>query len=594
MIGHNPDATREFMAARDLLLELREDHDAAVARFDWPRPSRFNWALDWFDQVAVGNTRTAVRLVDAFSGHTTGGVPVATGVSYAELAERSNRVANWLRALGTRRGDRILLMLDNQLAVWESVLAAMKLGAVVIPTYTSISGADLADRLTRGQVTHVITEEHLTDRFEPAPPHLVRIATGDRLPGWHCYQDSNAAPAGFVPDGDTLAGDPLFVYFTSGTTSAPKMAAHTHASYPIGHLSGMYWNGLVPGDVHANISAPGWAKHAWSSFFGPFNAEATVLAVNLPPGEPHRLPGILDKERATSLCAPPTAWRTLVQHDLGRRPSALRELSSVGEPLNPEVIERVRAAWGLTVRDGYGQTEVTALVGNTAGLPVRPGAMGKPLPGYPILLIDPKTKRPADEGEICIDLSRAPAGVMTEYLGDPAKTAAVFADGYYHTGDIAHRDSDGYLTYVGRRDDVFKSFDHRISPFELESVLLRHPLVAEAAVIPVSHPVGMFVPKAYVALAADASPDRTTALSLLEFAAEELAPHQRIASVEFADLPKTTSGKIRRAELRAAEEARRAGRATSRADATDATDVETTEWHSDDLLGGVLQSAPGL
>jgi acetyl-CoA synthetase len=254
--------------------------------------------------------------------------------------------------------------------------------------------------------------------------------------------------------------------------------------------------------------------------------------------------------------------------------------------LNPEVIERVQAAWGLTVRDGYGQTEVTALVGNTAALPVRPGSMGKPLPGYPIVLVDPKTKRPADEGEICIDLSRSPAGVMTEYLDDPAKTEAVFADGFYHTGDIAHRDADGYLTYVGRRDDVFKSFDHRISPFELESVLLRHPLVAEAAVIPVSHPVGMFVPKAYVALAADAAPDRETARSLLEFAAQQLAPHQRIASVEFADLPKTVSGKIRRAELRAAEGTRRAEGASPAAGAT--------EWHSDDLLGGVLQSAPGL
>lgn len=574
MTGYHPAATEEFRAARDLLLELRDDHDAAVARFTWPRPERFNWALDWFDEIAVGNSRTAVRIVD--------GGPDAAQVSYAELSERSNQVANWLRGRGVRPGDRVLLMLDNQIAVWEALLAAMKLGAVIIPTYTTISADDLADRMLRGQVTHIITADHLTEAFAGAPAHLTRICVGGPVPGWFSYTDAYAEPAVYRPEQDTLADDLLFVYFTSGTTSRPKMVGHTHVSYPVGHLTGMYWNGLRPGDVHCNVSAPGWAKHAWSSFFGPFNAEATVLSVNLPAGaSPRLLIDIVEQERATSLCAPPTAWRTLLQHDLGSRPAELREASSVGEPLNPAVIDQVRAAWGLTVRDGFGQTETTAQIGNTAGLAVRPGSMGKPLPGYPVVLVDPRTGRAGDEGEICVDLGQRPVGIMTGYLGDAEKTAKTLADGLYHTGDIARRDADGYLTYVGRNDDVFKSYDHRISPFELESVLLRHESVAEAAVVPAPDPVGYQVPKAYVALAAGHMPTADTARSVLAFAARSLAPHQQIALLEFADLPKTTSGKIRRAELRASEQE---SAATAR-----------LEYRAEDLLEETaVHAAPGL
>ncbi|AUG80606.1 Acetyl-CoA synthetase [Kitasatospora sp. MMS16-BH015] len=567
MTGHHPEATAEFRAARDLLLELREDHDAAVARFRWPRLERFNWALDWFDVIAEGNPRTAVRILDGTS---------AEQLSYAELAARSNQVANWLRAQGVTRGDRVLLMLDNQLAVWETLLASIKLGLVVIPTYTTISADDLADRMLRGQVTHVITAAHLTGAFATAPAHLTRISVGAPVPGWLDYAGSHTAPAEFTPEQETRADELLFIYFTSGTTSRPKMVGHTHTSYPVGHLTGMYWNGLRPGDVHCNVSAPGWAKHAWSSFFGPFNAEATVLSVNLPAGaSPKLLLEIVDRERATSLCAPPTAWRTLLQHDLGTKPAALREASSVGEPLNPAVIEQIRTAWGVTVRDGFGQTETTAQIGNTAGLAVRPGKMGKPLPGYPIVLIDPRTGRPGDEGEICVDLAQQPVGIMTAYLGDPEKTAKTLADGLYHTGDIATRDADGYLTYVGRDDDVFKSYDHRISPFELESVLLRHEAVAEAAVIPVPDPIGYQVPKAYIALAAGHEPDAETAREVLGYAARTLAPHQQLALLEFAELPKTTSGKIRRAELRAT--------------------TAGFEYRTEELLGRTMaHGAPGL
>jgi acetyl-CoA synthetase len=536
--------TEVFRAARDLLLALREDHDAAYACFRWPRFDEFNWALDWFDPVARDNPRTAVCVVDGAT---------VTSTTYAELSERSSQVANWLRGNGVARGDRVLVMLDNRLAMWEVLLAAMKLGAVVIPTYTTISTTDLADRVHRGGVAHVITTEVLADRFAGVPANLTRISVGEPVPGWLSYTGADAESATFVPDGVTRADDPLFLYFTSGTTSRPKLAAHTHVSYPVGHLSGMYWCGIRPGDRHLNISAPGWAKHAWSSFFAPFNAEATLLTVN---AKPRCAPDVLDAlvaQRATTFCAPPTVWRLLIQQDLRRWPVTLREAGSVGEPLNPEVIDQVQRAWGVTVRDGYGQTETTAQIGNTPGLAVRPGSMGKPLPGYRIALLDPLTGRPGDEGEICVDLSGRPVGVMPGYLDDPAKNAQVFADGHYHTGDIGRRDADGYLTYVGRADDVFKSYDYRISPFELESVLLQHGDVAEAAVVPAPDPTGMVVPKAFVTLVDGCPPSAAAAQAILAHAKTRLAPHQWIRRLEFGELPKTTSGKIRRAELRAAE-----------------------------------------
>jgi len=536
-----------FRAARDLLLELRNDHDAACARFRWPQFEEFNWALDWFDQVAKNNQTDALRIVDGDS---------VTAMTYAKLSERSNQVANWLRMQGVRRGDHLLLMLDNQAAVWEAVLAAMKLGIIVLPTYTTVSAADLTDRIERGTVAHIITTDSLTDLFTHLPKKLTRVCVGKPVEGWLPYSDASRMSTEFVPDGPTGANDPLFLYFTSGTTSRPKLAQHTHTSYPVGHLSGMYWNGLRPGDVHLNVSAPGWAKHAWSSFFVPFNAEATILTVNAPAGSTRNLLDALVQHKATSFCAPPTVWRMLIQHDLRQWPVQLREVGSVGEPLNPEVVEHVRQAWGVTVRDGYGQTETTAQIGNTAALAVKPGSMGKPLPGYDIVLVDPKTGQRADEGEICIDLTNRPVGVMPGYLGDPEKNARTFADGYYHTGDIGSRDADGYITYVGRADDVFKSYDHRISPFELESVLLEHGAVVEAAVVPAPDPIGLVVPKAFVTLVDGVEPNIEAARSILTHVRENLAPHQWIRRLEFSALPKTTSGKIRRAELRVAEQRR--------------------------------------
>ncbi|AKL68489.1 MULTISPECIES: AMP-binding protein [Streptomyces] len=537
-------ATEQFLAARDFLLERRGDHEAARAGFTWPRPERFNWALDWFDRIAEGNAADALRIVEEDG--------TSRGVSFGEMSVRSAAAANWLRAQGVEAGDRILVMLGNQRELWEVMLGAMKLRAVVIPATPLLGPADLRDRVERGHVRHVIARAEDTGKFDEVPGGYTRIAAGPRPPtGWRRLEDMYGADGTFRPDGETLATDPLMLYFTSGTTDRPKLVEHTHASYPIGHLSTMYWLGLRPGDVHLNIASPGWAKHAWSNLFAPWNAGATVFVHNYTRFDAQRLMAEMDRGGVTSFCAPPTVWRMLIQSDLTALRTPPREAVAAGEPLNPEVIEKVRQAWGITIRDGFGQTETTLQIGNFPGAPVRPGSMGRPAPGYEIVLLDPVTgKESPDEGELCVDLRTRPAGVMTGYRDDPARTAEAMADGLYRTGDVASRDADGYFTYVGRSDDVFKASDYKISPFELESALLEHEAVAEAAVVPAPDALRLAVPKAYVTLAAGWEPGRETARALFEHSRAVLSPYKRIRRIEFGELPKTVSGKIRRVELR--------------------------------------------
>ncbi|WKU47669.1 AMP-binding protein [Streptomyces sp. VNUA116] len=549
--GATPGPAAAFRAARDFLLAHREDWRAAREGFVWPRPAEFNWALDWFDTIAEGNDRTALRIAEEDG--------TEAAYSFDALRRRSNRVANWLREHGVRPGDRVVVMLGNQAELWETALAAMKLRAVVIPATPLLGTADLADRVERGRAAHVVVRAGDTGKFDGVPGAYTRIAVGERTepasgpgrtPGWLCYADSAHASDTFTPDGPTRADDPLLLYFTSGTTARPKLVEHTHTSYPVGHLTTMYWIGLRPGDVHLNISSPGWAKHAWSSLFAPWNAEATVFVHNYTRFDAARLMAGMDRAGVTSFCAPPTVWRMLIQADLRALRTPPREAVAAGEPLNPEVIETVRRAWGVTIRDGFGQTETTVQIANPPGQPVKTGSMGRPGPGYTVVLLDPVTGEPADEGEIALDLSERPVGVMTGYAGDPERTAEAMAGGYYRTGDIASRDADGYLTYVGRSDDVFKSSDYKVSPFELESALLEHEAVAEAAVVPAPDPLRLSVPKAYVVLAEGWEPGPGTAKALFAHSRAVLAPFKRIRRLEFAELPKTVSGKIRRIELR--------------------------------------------
>ncbi len=540
------DSTEEFIQAREQLVSHREDLTRATEGFRWPRFEYFNWALDYFDVIARNNAAPALRVIDDAGRDET--------VSFTQLALRSCQVANFLSMHGVRRGDRILIMLGNEIALWETMLAAIRLGAVIVPATTLLEREELRDRLDRGRVRAIVARAGLAPRFQELSGAPVRLCVGGTPSGWLSYAESARAPEEFVPREQTRADDLLLLYFTSGTTARPKLVAHTHASYPVGHLSTMYWLGLRRGDVHLNVSSPGWAKHAWSCFFAPWNAEACVLAYQYDRFDARALLDQLVRCGVTTFCAPPTVWRMLIQQDLHRWKVTLREAASAGEPLNPEVIQQVSSAWGITIRDGFGQTETTAQVGNCPGQLLKPGSMGRPLPGCPVVLLDPKGN-PAAEGEICVDLRQRPLALMQGYIDDPERTAAAMADGYYHTGDVASADAEGYLTYIGRMDDVFKSSDYRISPFELESVLIEHPAVAEAAVVPSPDPMRLAVPKAFVALAAGHTANAATACSILLHVRDRVSPYKRIRRIEFAALPKTISGKIRRVELRKSEQA---------------------------------------
>jgi acetyl-CoA synthetase len=542
-----------FKEARAFLLQYRTDYDKAVADFRWPDPVDFNWALDWFDAELARNAdskgRTALWIVDAGSNR-------ETKLSFEALSRRSNQVANFLRAQGLKRGDHLLLLLGNVVPLWETMLASIKLGVVVIPATTLLTPDELQDRLDRGRARIIVATQDQVAKFATlGGGDLTRVVVGasSAHEGWLPFEQASEFPAIFVPDGPTHADDPMLLYFTSGTTAKPKLVRHSQRSYPVGGLSTMYWLGLQAGDVHLNISSPGWAKHAWSCFFAPWNAGATVFVVNQPRFDAKGLLATIGRCGVTTLCAPPTVWRLFIQEKLATFKVSLREVCGAGEPLNPEVIDQVKGAWGLTIRDGYGQTETTALAGNSPGQKVKVGSMGRPLPGYRVRITD-HDGHEAKEGEITLLLGAGrPAGLMQGYQGDDGTLSG--ADGeLYRSGDVVFADEDGYLTFVGRSDDVFKSSDYRISPFELESILLEHESVAEAAVVPSPDPIRLAIPKAYVLLVAGKERSSDTALSIFRHLHTRLAPFKRIRRIELVtELPKTISGKIRRVQLRRLE-----------------------------------------
>ena len=542
-----------FQEARAFLLKHRTDYDKAVADFRWPDPVPFNWALDWFDAELARNAdskdRAALWIVDAGSNR-------ETKLSFEVLSRRSNQVANFLRAQGLKRGDHLLLLLGNVVPLWETMLAAMKLGVVVIPATTLLTPDELRDRLDRGRAKVVVASQDQVAKFSGlGGDQLIRIVVNasSEEDGWLAFEQIVEYPESFTPHGPTKPTIRCCCISPRARPQSQNWCGTASAAIPSAHCRRCTGSGLQPGDVHLNISSPGWAKHAWSCFFAPWNAGATVFVVNQSRFDAKGLLATIGRCGVTTLCAPPTVWRLFIQERLADFKVSLREVCGAGEPLNPEVIDQVRNAWGLTIRDGYGQTETTALAGNSPGQEVKVGSMGRPLPGYRVQITD-IDGHVTTEGEVTLLLGAdRPAGLMQGYQGDDGKLSG--ADGaLYRSGDVVFADEEGYLTFVGRSDDVFKSSDYRISPFELESILLEHEKVAEAAVVPSPDPIRLAIPKAYVLLVAGAERTRETALSIFQHLHTRLAPFKRIRKIEFVtELPKTISGKIRRVQLRRLE-----------------------------------------
>ena len=553
--------SREFLEARDFLLGA-ENYQQAKDGFAWPKPHEFNWATDYFDTLAERCTNPALVYIDDDGS--------VERVTFQRLRERSSKVASFLRSTGLRKGERVMLMMQNRVELFESFLGAMKAGCVIIPASTLLTPDDIADRIARGKVRCMIADSELTEKVDASTSstkdEVLKVSVRGQRRGWIEYGDVDSHSPDFRPEQEFSLQDELLIYFTSGTTAKPKLVSHTHGSYPIGHLTTMYWIGLKKGDRHYNVSAPGWAKHAWSTIFAVWNAEGTSFVYNYTGRfDPKKVLKLIEEHEINTLCAPPTVWRFLLLEDMRKYKFSLKQVVSAGEPLNPEIIQKVKSTTGLTIREGYGQTETTLQIGTFPGMEVRPGSMGVEAPGFTIDVVDGSYSPapPETEGAIAIRVKpERPLGLMTGYIDMPQRNLEVFVGDWYLTGDVAYRDKDGCYWFIGRSDDVFKSSDYRISPFELESELMVHPAVTEVAVVRSPDQLRGFVPKAFLLLKPRSAPSQDLALSIFKFTREEIAPYRRPRIIQFmSELPKTISGKIKRAELREYESKLRASKA---------------------------------
>lgn len=514
-------------------------------------PAEFNFVSDTFERWR--SDRPCVLWLDD-DGH-------ERRISWAELADDVNRVANVLRMHGVRKGDRVFIQVGRRPEWWQTMLACLKIGAVATPGTTMLTERDIAYRMKLAEPAAVVTELPSAERFDRVRASGLScnayLSIDGALSGWSDFAaERDAAPSAIDPE-RTRPDDPAILFFTSGTTGLAKMVLHTHASYGIGHnVTARYWIGLTDNDLHWNISDTGWAKAAWSSFFSPFIVGAAQI-IHSPSGgfDAVRTLDILGAHEVTSLCGPPTVFRSLVLQDLGRWTfPALASCVAAGEPLNPEVIDAWKRATGIEIRDGYGQTETCCVAGNFRGLPIKPGSMGKPSPGYEVAIVDDDGHPlPVDrEGDIAIRVSPVrPVGMFKEYWKSPESNTASRRGDYYLTGDRGMTDSDGYIWFVGRGDDVILSAGYRIGPFEVESALLEHPAVAESAVVSSPDPIRGGVVKAFVVLKSGFVGSDELVAELQSHTKLVTAPYKYPRKIEFvANLPKTVSGKIRRVELR--------------------------------------------
>lgn len=520
---------------------------------DLSAPADFNWAYDVVDRWAADPNKLAMRWV--------GPDGEERDISFAAFRERTNCFANALAGLGLTRGDRVFILLPHVVEWWESVLGVMKAGGVAVPGTSLLTAKDIAYRINAAEARVVITDTEgaiKLDAVRSACPTLEwPIIVGPPRQSWWRYETMIAPESSERLRQPTPSGDPCMIYFTSGTAGDPKMVLHTH-SYPIGHrVTGAYWLDLTPNDLHWNLSDMGWAKAAWSSLFGPWNMGA-ALYIRDWRGKysPHETLEQLQRQPITTFCATPTIYRMLMQEDLQAYHFArLRSCTSAGEPLKPELIATWREITGLTIRDGYGQTETVPLCGNLPGQELRPGSMGKPMPGLTLAVIDKAGKPlpPGHEGDLAVKVKpERPVGLFKEYWHDPTITAASHRGDWYVTGDRAYADEDGYLWFVGRADDVIISAGYRIGPFEVEKALVAHPAVAEAAVVAKPDPARGAIVKAYVVLASTARPSESLVREIQEFVKRSTAPYKYPREITFvSELPKTISGRIRRVELRA-------------------------------------------
>ncbi len=518
-------------------------------------PEYYNFGFDIVDRWAAERPEhAAMRWVSVNGEDRT--------ITWAELAARSNQVANAVFDLGLKHGDQVLVELPNLVEWWETMIGLMKAGVIAIPGTTLLTEKDIAYRVQAAEVDAVVTDMIGAEKVDHIDCHLTelqfKVLVGKQArPGWRSYDELVGAASAAPQTRRTRSEQPALIYFTSGTTGRPKMVLHSHASYGLAHhLTARFWLGLDPADLHWNLSDTGWAKTAYSGLFGPWFTGSTLF-VRHHPGkfDAHDVIQCLQDYPINSLCAPPTVYRMLVQQDLSQfHPKSLRRCMAAGEALNINVLETWRQATGVTIREGYGQTETVVLCASIPDLEVKPGSMGLPLPGFEVAVIDQDgNPLPTGEpGEIAVRVEpECPTGLFRGYWHNPDASAKAHRGVWYLTGDCASMDEDGYLWFVARADDIITSSAYRIGPFEVEEALMSHPAVAEVAVIGKPDPERTEIVKAFVVLAKGYQPSEALVHELQEHTKKATAPYKYPREIEFMDeLPKTPSGKIRRTELR--------------------------------------------
>jgi len=531
-----------------------------LEKFKLEVPEYFNYAIDVVDEWAKRERNKLALIWVNDKGE-------ERKFSFWDLMSRSNQFANILKGLGIRKKDRVLIMLPRIPEWWEVILGLTKVGAIIIPSTTMLQARDILYRVKAAKVKAIITTDEHIEKIEKILPQCltlqILINIGKPHPNWINYEEEmkTASRYWISLDGNykTLATDPYIIFFTSGTTGYPKMVLHDH-SYPLGHvITAGLWHDLTPNDLHWTLSDTGWAKAAWGKIYGQWIMGAAVFVYDERGRfNPAKVLELMDRYAITTFCAPPTAYRMMILEDLKKyNLSELRHATSAGEPLNPEVIKVWERETGIKIYEGYGQSESVVMVANLKNMEVKPGSMGKPVPGWKVAIVDDDGNELGayEEGNIAVYVKeKYPVGLFKGYWKDEEKSANVFKNGWYFTGDRAYKDEDGYFWFVGRADDVIKSSGYRIGPFEVESTLIEHPAVAEAAVIGVPDPIRGQIVKAFVVLTPGYTPSDTLIKELQEHVKNNTAPYKYPRQIEFvSELPKTISGKIRRVELRERE-----------------------------------------
>jgi len=530
------------------------DYADLCARYKPECPENFNFSYDVLD--AMEPEKTALIHVDDAG--------TRREYDFRFFQETSSKLANALVKQGVKKGDRVMLVLYRRMEYWTVMLALHRIGALPIPSPSLLTKKDISQRVNYAKISAIICEDSICERVDeakgdcPGLKHLVQI-DGETNDGWHDYEELMATgDVSFPRTADSPGGDdPMVIFFSSGTTGLPKMVLHNF-SYPASHFTtGAMWHDLEEGDIHLTLSETGWAKSVWGKFYGQWMAGAVVFVWDFRGKfEPAHLLQIMEENKITTFCAPPTVYRFLVREDLSKYTLSLRHCTTAGELLNESVFHAWEKAFNMPLYEGYGQTETTLQVATFKCMTPKPGSIGRPVPGWDIALMDDEGKKvpQGEEGEICIRIDKPVLGLFDSYMDEPEKTESVKFDGWYHTGDKAWADEDGYLWFMGRTDDLIKSSGYRIGPFEVESALVAHDAVIEAAVTGLPDDVRGQLVKATVVLAPGYEPSDDLTKTLQTYVRELTAPYKYPRVIEYVDdLPKTISGKIKRKEIREAD-----------------------------------------